>query len=98
MQKTNYNEYELVLTIKTGTAETLLKSTTEIKNNLTKRKAEVTEEKDWGKKKLFHLTQKEVEGNFHYLKFKALPETIEQINSDLRVDQSVLKSMIKRLN
>ena len=89
--------YELIAVLNSKNAETLTKSKTDLKENLKKRNVEIVEEKDWGLKKLFHLSQKEAEGSFQYIKFKSLPETVSQLNSDLRVNQSVLKSMIKKL-
>ncbi|MDH5719984.1 MAG: 30S ribosomal protein S6 [Spirochaetia bacterium] len=97
MSTTELREYELIAVLNGKSAENIAKGKTDIQSNFSKRKVDIIDEKDWGTKKLFHLADKETEGSFQYYKFKADPQTIAQINSDLRVNQSVLKSMLKKL-
>ncbi len=88
-------EYEVVLVL--GQSEDLDQAKTDVQDNLKKRNADVINADDLGMRKLFHPIKNIEQGFFQLLRIKAEPTAISQINSDFRVNQSVLKSLISRV-
>ena len=86
-------DYEVIVIVDSNQTENTT-GKDEIEAILKKRKAEVVHNEDWGKRKLFHPPKGTSHGVFHYFKMKSDPAAIAQINADLKVNQSVLKSMV----
>ena len=86
-------DYEVIVIVDSNQTESIT-GKDEIEAILKKRKAEVVHNEDWGKRKLFHPPKGTSHGVFHYFKMKSDPAAIAQINADLKVNQSVLKSMV----
>lgn len=88
------NNYEMVLILAEADAATITKNREEIQATLTKRKASVNNMNEIGGQRLFHEKNHQKTGNFNVWNISAPPESIQQINADLNVNTSVLKSMI----
>ncbi len=65
-----------------------------IKDILAKHSAEVTGEEDMGQKKLWHRIGSHEYGHFALIKFNGVPASIKLIESELFLNQNILKSLI----
>lgn len=94
MDKRNY---EMITVVSTEAGEDIEQIKSDIEATLAKREAEITGFNNWGHQKLFHRTQSNRDnGHFLFHTFKAAPGAITQINADMRIHQTVVKSMISR--
>jgi small subunit ribosomal protein S6 len=66
----------------------------QIKEILSKFSAEITAEEDWGQKTLWHRIRGYETGFFTFLKCKAKPETIKEIEREFHLNQNILRSLI----
>lgn len=90
------NKYELILILSVLPVDEAEKVKNEIFETLKKRVSNLTQEEKWGERPLFHEKMHQKKGVFHYIKFDAPGSAVDQINNDLRLNQSVLKFMVSR--
>ncbi len=88
------NKYEMVLVLTDTDAATLEKNRSEIKAMIAKRSAQVDNMNEVGTQRLYHEKNHQKKGNFNVWNISAPPASIKQINADLSVNTTVLKSMI----
>lgn len=98
MSSTTTRDYEVVLVLSDQNPENLTKVKEDIEAGFTKRGATVAAKEDWGLRKLFHDAAKQGKGHFQFYHVKADPQSVQQINADLKVNTGVIKTMITRHN
>lgn len=91
------NNYELTYVVADVSAEQANKVHEEVKAVLAKRETELTTSEEWGHRKLFHEARHNQRGHFYFCTFKALPDVISTITSDLHVMSDVIKFMVSRV-
>lgn len=64
-----------------------------IQDNVKKYKGEVEGAEEWGKKPLAYAIAKNKEGIYYLLKFKMDPAQIVHLNTDLKLNESILRVM-----
>ena len=65
----------------------------EIKNILQKYSVEIESEEDWGQKKLWHKIRGNETGFYHYMKCKAEPNVISDLENEFKLNQNILRSL-----
>jgi small subunit ribosomal protein S6 len=88
--------YEITAILLEGSAGLVEETKTSIKEILTKHSVEITEEEDWGQKKLWHSIGGNESGFFTYIKCKAQPSSIVKLEGEFKLNQNILKSLIVR--
>lgn len=89
------NTYELMLIINPQLTDTEVGEAVEkAKKTLTDAKGEVLAEDRLGRKKFTHAVGKNRDGFYVYMKVKVLPETVKDINHSLKLQETVLRSML----
>lgn len=68
------------------------------KKILTDEKGEVLAEDRLGRKKFAHAVSKNRDGFYVYMKVKALPASVRAISHNLKLQETVLRSMMMRAN
>jgi len=91
------NTYELMLIINPQLTDAEVAEAVEkAKKILTDEKAEVLAEDRLGRKKFAHNVGKNRDGFYVYMKVKASPETVKTINRGLKLQDTVLRSMMMK--
>ena len=85
--------YELTIIIDPSVGD-VASTEAEVEASLKKRQAEVVQKDDWGKRRLFHPPKHINEAQFKYYKLTSAPESIALINTDLKVNAGVMKSIL----
>lgn len=68
------------------------------KETLAKHSVTVTNEEDWGIKKLWHPVDGKENGHYNFFQCEAEPNVIEKIESEAKINQNILKAMVVRVN
>lgn len=90
--------YEMMFIVKTSAeGEGAKKISESYKKVVTDNKGKVTELKDLGQKKLAYPIKKELNGFYYVMLFSADSDTITELDRRLRLDESILRHMIIRL-
>lgn len=93
------NKYEMMFIVKTTIDEAAVKTVAEnLKSVITSMKGEITEEKDLGSKKLAYPIKKELTGYYFVVDFNANNEIVAELDRKARIDESVIRHMIIRLD
>jgi len=89
------NTYELMLIINSQLSDAEIGEAVEkAKKILTDEKGEVLAEDRLGRKKFTHPVGKNRDGFYIYMKVKATPESVKVINHNLKLQETVLRSMM----
>ena len=87
--------YELMLIINPQVSDTEASEIVEkAKKIITDEKAEILNEDKLGRKKFSHPVGKNRDGFYVYMKVKAAPESVKNINHNLKLQESILRSMM----
>ena len=65
---------------------------------ITSMKGKLTDSKNLGNKKLAYPIKKEATGYYYVFNFEATPEIVAEVDRKARIDESVLRHMIIRLD
>jgi len=65
-----------------------------IHENIKKYNGEIETAEDWGKKSLAYEINKQKEGIYYLLKFKIDPKQVKALNTDLKLNESVVRVML----
>ncbi|ONI43757.1 30S ribosomal protein S6 [Candidatus Epulonipiscioides gigas] len=68
-----------------------------VKELITRFGGEITKVDDWGKRKLAYEIDKKKEGFYYFIEFNAAPEAPAEIESRLRITETVLRYLIVSL-
>lgn len=92
------NKYEMMFIVKTMEEAEASKIAEELKSIITSMKGEITDFKDLGNKKLAYPINKEVTGIYYVVNFNADNEIITELDRKARINESVIRHMIIRLD
>ena len=91
--------YELMFIVKTAEesdgAKKIAKAYEKV---ITDGKGKIAESKDLGQKKLAYPIKKEVNGFYYVIDFSASQELVAELNRRFRIDETILRHMIIRLD
>ena len=93
------NKYEMMFIVKANADEKAIANTAEgLKKVITSMKGEITESKDLGSKELAYPIKKENVGYYFVVDFTATAEIVAELDRKARIDESVLRHLIIRLD
>lgn len=93
------NKYEMMFIVKATIDEAKVAEVAEnLKSVITSMKGEITDSKDLGQKKLAYPIKKEVTGFYFVVNFDANNEIVAELDRKARIDESVIRHMIIRLD
>ena len=93
------NKYEMMFIVKANADEKAIATTAEcLKSIITSMKGEITDSKDLGSKELAYPIKKETVGYYFVVDFTAEAETVAELDRKARIDESVLRHLIIRLD
>lgn len=93
------NKYEMMFIVKTTLDEEAAnKVSKSYEDIITSMKGKLTDSKNLGNKKLAYPIKKEATGYYYVFNFEATPEIIAEVDRKARIDESVLRHMIIRLD
>ena len=93
------NKYEMMFIVKTTLDEEAAnKVSNTYEDIITSMKGKLTDSKNLGNKKLAYPIKKEATGYYYVFNFEATPEIIAEVDRKARIDESVLRHMIIRLD
>ena len=93
------NKYEMMFIVKTTlNEEAANKVSKSYEDIITSMKGKLTDSKNLGNKKLAYPIKKEATGYYYVFNFEATPEIIAEVDRKARIDESVLRHMIIRLD
>lgn len=93
------NKYEMMFIVKATIDEAKVNEVAEnLKSVITSMKGEITDSKDLGQKKLAYPIKKEVTGFYFVVNFNANNEIVAELDRKARIDESVIRHMIIRLD
>ena len=93
------NKYEMMFIVKTTLDEEAAnKVSKSYEDIITSMKGKLTDSKNLGNKKLAYPIKKEATGYYYVLNFEATPEIVAEVDRKARIDESVLRHMIIRLD
>lgn len=93
------NKYEMMFIVKANADEKAIAATAEsLKSIITSMKGEITDSKDLGSKELAYPIKKETVGYYFVVDFTAEAETVAELDRKARIDESVLRHLIIRLD
>ncbi len=92
------NNYELVLILRaTITPDEQKNILSKVEKSLTEAGGKVETPQEWGKKILSYPIKKLNEGLYFLLKFSSEPKIADEVNKNLRIDDSVVRHLLIRL-
>ena len=93
------NKYEMMFIVKANADEKAVANTAKsLKEIITSMKGKISEEKDLGSKELAYPIKKETVGYYFVVNFEANAETVAELDRKARIDESVLRHLIIRLD
>ncbi len=97
--KENTNNYELIFILKPDlTEEALAAAVANIKNTIVAQGGEITEEQNWGKKRLAYPIKHTGEGFYTLLKYQAKPGSNRGLESGLKISENVLRHLLIKVD
>ena len=92
------NKYELIYILDAALEETARKDLIERFNGIiVANGGEVTKVDEWGKRRLAYAIDYKTEGYYVYVAFTAAPELPRELNRNLGINESVIRSQIVKL-
>ena len=93
------NKYEMMFIVKANADEKAVATTAEsLKSVITSMKGEITDSKELGSKELAYPIKKEKVGYYFVVNFNANAEIVAELDRKARIDESILRHMIIRLD
>jgi len=93
------NKYEMMFIVKTTLDEEAANKVSKTYEDIiTSMKGKLTDSKNLGNKKLAYPIKKEATGYYYVFNFEATPEIVAEVDRKARIDESVLRHMIIRLD
>ena len=93
------NKYEMMLIVKTTLDEEAANKVSKTYEDIiSSMKGKLTDSKNLGNKKLAYPIKKEATGYYYVFNFEATPEIVAEVDRKARIDESVLRHMIIRLD
>ncbi len=93
------NQYETVFICTPVLSEPQVKETVKkFRDIITGNGGEMIHEEDWGMKKLAYPIQKKSTGFYHLFEFKAEPEFVSKLETEMRRDERTIRFMTVKLD
>ena len=93
------NKYEMMFIVKANADEKAIANTAKsLKDVITSMKGKISDEKELGNKELAYPIKKETVGYYFVVNFEATAETVAELDRKARIDESVLRHLIIRLD
>jgi len=93
------NKYEMMFIVKANADEKVVADTAKsLKDVITSMNGKITEEKDLGCKELAYSIKKENVGYYFVVNFEATADIVAELDRKARIDESVLRHLIIRLD
>ena len=93
------NKYEMMFIVKANADEKAIANTAKsLKDVITSMKGKISDEKELGNKELAYPIKKESVGYYFVVNFEANAETVAELDRKARIDESVLRHLIIRLD
>jgi len=93
------NKYEMMFIVKANADEKAIAKTAEdLKSVITSMKGELTDSKELGSKELAYPIKNEKVGYYFVYNFNATADIVAELDRKARIDESVLRHMIIRLD
>ena len=93
------NKYEMMFIVKANADEKAIANTAKsLKDIITSMKGKISDEKDLGNKELAYPIKKETVGYYFVVDFEATAEIVAELDRKARIDESVLRHLIIRLD
>ena len=93
------NKYEMMFIVKANADEKAIANTAKsLKDAITSMKGKISDEKELGNKELAYPIKKETVGYYFVVDFEANAETVAELDRKARIDESVLRHLIIRLD
>ena len=93
------NKYEMMFIVKANADEKAIANTAKsLKDVITSMKGKISDEKELGNKELAYPIKKETVGYYFVVNFEANAETVAELDRKARIDESVLRHLIIRLD
>ena len=93
------NKYEIMFIVKANADEKAIANTAKsLKDIITSMKGKISDEKDLGNKELAYPIKKETVGYYFVVDFEATAECVAELDRKARIDESVLRHLITRLD
>lgn len=93
------NKYEMMFIVKTTLDEEAANKVSKTYEDIiSSMKGKLTDSKNLGNKKLAYPIKKEATGYYYVFNFEATPEIVAEVDRKARIDESVLRHMIIRLD
>lgn len=93
------NKYELAVVVNAKIEDDARTATIKkVKELIARFGGEVTNVDDWGKRKLAYEINKQKEGFYYFIQFNAETSTPAEVESRLRITETVLRYLIVRLD
>ena len=93
------NKYEMMFIVKANADEKAIANTAKsLKDVITSMKGKISDEKDLGNKELAYPIKKETVGYYFVVDFEATAEIVAELDRRARIDESVLRHLIIRLD
>jgi len=87
-------EYQALFIVDTSKEDSIKEVTDSINGAIIKGKGNIVKEENWGKQNLPYLIKKKKEGIYYKLTFSADPSQITVLNSNYKLNPSILRVMI----
>ncbi len=91
------NKYESVIILSANASEEAMAAFGEKMKELISANGELTNVEEWGKKTLAYEIKKQTEGFYTLFTFTAKPEYVAELDRILKLDETVLKHIIVKL-
>ena len=93
------HDYELVFIIAPEVGEDTLETTIgNVKQFITGKGGEISDEERWGKRKLAYPIRSLLEGNYVLTRFKMKPTWSKELEANLKISEDILRHMLIRIN
>ena len=93
------NKYEMMFIVKANADEKAVANTAKsLKDIITSMKGKIENEQDLGSKELAYPIKKENVGYYFVVNFEATAEIVAELDRKARIDESVLRHLIIRLD
>ena len=88
--------YEVITILKNADATVVEQGKKAVKDILVRNEGKIAKEDDWGTRKLHHPIAHSESGHFLYHEVQLDPAKVVDVRRDLKIDQNVLRYLVKR--
>ncbi|HEU0072833.1 MAG TPA: 30S ribosomal protein S6 [Dehalococcoidia bacterium] len=94
---TALRDYEMVVILSPEIGDDVISESLErLSQTVTSRGGEVVDVNHWGRRRLAYPIKRHIEGNYVVSQVKLDPETVPDLESNLRISEEVIRHMIVR--